>query len=311
MWFHDLPRDGSASSPDSSTRFEPPLTRASSGDDTLPRQISAFPSCLTLFSLSALISCSGGSPYTASPSPASTSTPKAATNVYVIQNPTNFGVGSGTILQFSATATGTASPVSTVAAPTGASFNGIATDSTGNLYVSTSTPTSEDIREYAAGATTASRILPGTATTKIGAVDGIAASASGEIFAAEDSGGIAAFGTAATGDVAPARYILGASQTGGGLSTVIVANAIAADSSDNLYIANKGALGLMPIVVFGPTATGNVAPIRVIGGPLTTIGVVGGIATDSTGNLYVSSNTLVGKASSAIFLFSLPPQPEM
>lgn len=260
----------------------------------MPQQASAVRSLILLSGLFALISCSGGSYTSPTVTPTPTPTPKAATNVYVIQNPTNFGVGSGTILQFSATASGSASPLSTLTAPTGSSFNAVATDGVGNLYVGTSSPKSEDIREYAPGTTTAIRTLPGTTTTKIGAVDAIAVSAGGEIFAAEDSGGVAAFGTTATGDVSPARYILGASQTGGGLSTLIVANSVAADSSDNLYISNVGAAGLMPIAVFGPTATGNVAPIRVIGGPLTTIGAVGGLATDSAGNLYVSNNTLVG-----------------
>lgn len=44
------------------------------------------------------------------------------TSVYVIQNPTTFGTGSGTILQFSATATGSASPMSTITAPANTSF---------------------------------------------------------------------------------------------------------------------------------------------------------------------------------------------
>lgn len=271
----------------------------------MTRPISALLCWITLFSLSALLSCSGGSSTTNS-SPSPTPTPKAATGIYVIQDPANFGVGSGAILQFSATATGNASPVRTIVAPTGASFNAVAADTSGNIYASTRTITTEDIREYPAGASTASRTLPGTSTTKIGAVDGIAVSATGEIFVAEDSGGIAAFSAAASGDVAPARYILGASQTGGGLSTVIVADAIAADSADNLYIVNLGAPGLTPIVVFGPTATGNVAPIRSIGGSLTGIGAIGGIATDSAGSLYVTSNTAVGKTVTGKILVFAP-----
>ncbi|GAC1419890.1 MAG: hypothetical protein NVSMB62_13190 [Acidobacteriaceae bacterium] len=269
----------------------------------MPQPVSAFRDLLVLASLTALISCSSSGSYSGqSTSTVTTVTPKAATNVYVIQNPTNFGVGSGAILQFSATATGNVTPGNTIAAPTGASFNAIATDGTGNLYVSTSSPKSEDVREYAAGSTTASRILPGTTTTRIGAVDSIAVSATGEIFVAEDSGGVAAFGAASTGDVAPARYILGSSQTGGGLSTIVVANSIAADSSNNLYISNIGAPGLTPIIVFGSTATGNVAPVRAIGGPLTTLGAVGGLATDASSNLYVSSNTIVGKTVSGKIL---------
>lgn len=223
----------------------------------------------------------------------------AMTSVYVIQNPAPLSAGSGTILQFSATATGSVAPVSTITAPANTSFNSLATDGSGNIYAATHLASGEDVRVYTAGAkgsATPVRILPGNATTQIGAVDGLAASAGGEIFVAEDSGGVAAFSATANGNVAPSRYILGDSQTGGSLSTVLIANAVAADSSDNLYILNLGIGPGLPIVVFGPTATGNVAPIRSIGGAMTmtTVGSLGGITTDSTGNLYVTNNTSTG-----------------
>ena len=138
--------------------------------------------------------CGGGSSYTAGPWPTSTPTEEDATSVYVIQHPSTFGVSSRITFQFSATATGSASPVTTITASTGAFFNGLATDGKRNFYVSTRAGLSEDIRVYAAGATTPPRILPGTTTTKIGAVDGIAARACGEILVGQNSGGIAAFG---------------------------------------------------------------------------------------------------------------------
>ena len=233
----------------------------------------------------------GSGQQTVTPTPA----PAAVVSVYVIQNPATFGSGPGAVLQFPAASTGSVSATATITATTNASFGYLATDATGNLYVSSDTATTGDIREYAAGATgtaTPLRTLPANATTQIGAVQGLAASGTGEIFVSEDSGGVAAFSPSSNGSVAPARYILGAVQTGGGLSTLISANDVAADSSDNLYVANQGAPGLMPIVVFGPTATGNVAPLRSIGGSLTTISGVGGLTTDSAGNLYVTSVTV-------------------
>ena len=231
-----------------------------------------------------------------------------ATHVYVIQNPVTYGSGPGTVLQFLATSTGTVSATGTITAATNASFSYLATDGTGNLYVGASSAAAADIREYAAGATgtaTPIRTLPANVTTQIGAVQGVATSSTGEIFVSEDSGGVAAFSASANGSVAPSRYILGAVQTGGGLSTLISANDVAADSSDNLYVANQGAPGLMPIVVFGPTATGNVAPLRSIGGALTTIGGVDGLTTDSAGNLYVTTDVVTISGGAATYTGSI------
>jgi hypothetical protein len=54
---------------------------------------------------------------------------------------------------------------------------------------------------------------------------------------------------------------------------------------------NEGAPGLMPICVFAPTDNGNVAPTRTIGGANTMIETMGGLATDSVGNFYISNTT--------------------
>ena len=249
--------------------------------------------------------CGGGSNATpASPTattggtttPVTTPVSTAAASVYVIQDPTAYGAGTGSVLQFPAASTGSVSPTAMITAPTNTSFNSLAVDGTGNLYVTyNGALTSQGgLVEYAAGATASStpiRTLPETAVTGVTAVDGIAVSAGGEIFVAEDYGAVQAFSATATGNVAPTRRITGASETGGGLSTVIVADAVAADTADNLYVVNQGGPGLMPIVVFGPTATGNVAPTRTLGGALTTISGVSGLTTDSAGNLYLACTT--------------------
>jgi sugar lactone lactonase YvrE len=61
------------------------------------------------------------------------------------------------------------------------------------------------------------------------------------------------------------------------------------DGADNLYMSNNSAT---PIVVFGPTDTGTVVPVRALGGQLTMLtgrsfGVYS-MAIDTAGNLYVS-----------------------
>jgi hypothetical protein len=213
-------------------------------------------------------------------------------------------------LQFSSTATGAATPKSTITAPADTSFGSLATDGSGNIYVTANSPTSLDVREYSAGSTgsaTPMRLLPGNSTTMLSAPDGIDADATGEIFVSEDTGGVATYSKAANGSVAPDSYILGAAQTGGGLSTLIEANAIAVDGSENLYIMNQGAPNLMPICVFSPGASGNVAPTRSIGGANTTIDSMGGVATDSVGNLYVTSTTVQSDVTSTGSILEFAP----
>lgn len=229
-------------------------------------------------------------------------------HVYVIQNPATFGSGSGAILEFPATSSGSVSPSSTITAPANTWFDYVATDGSGNVYAGTQGMTTNDVREYAvgsSGAATPVRMLPEDVTTKVGALQGLVASASGEIFISEDSGAVASFSTTANGSVAPAQYILGADQQGGGLSTLVSANDVAVDGSGDLYVANEGAPGLMPIVVFGPTATGNVAPLRSLGGALTTIDGVTGLTTDAAGNLYVASETAAITGNAPVYTGSI------
>ena len=220
------------------------------------------------------------------------------TKVYVIQNPATFGSGAGTILQFSAAASGIVSPTGTISAPANTSFNSLASDGTGNIYSSYYGPgVPGGVVEYAAGATGSPapiRSLPSNSTTGVTAVDGLVTSTSGEIFVGEDYGGIQAFSATATGSVPPSRRILGAYENGGGLSTIGVANSVAVDTSNNLYVVNQGYIGGQPLLVFGPAATGNVAPLYSIGGSLTGLTVATAVTTDSSGNIYVTTGSSSG-----------------
>ena len=140
------------------------------------------------------------------------------------------------------------------------------------------------------------RSLPVGPGTEIAAVEDVMASTKREIFVS-DGKGIAVFSQTADGDDDPVRYIQGTTQRADGSSTAIIPGFITVDSSDNLYVQN---LADSSIVVFGPTDTGNVNPARTISGPLTNLfgtggpvpggggpGQIFGMATDTTGNLYV------------------------
>jgi hypothetical protein len=210
----------------------------------------------------------------------------AATSVYVVQN-TNTG---GSILEFSATASGSVSPTNSIT--TGLPLSQIATDQAGNIYVYTF----EDIREYAVGATGSAKpiraIVAGT-TSGIYEVDGLAVSPTGAIVVGQDGGDVDEWSATQNGDVAPVRYIPSFAQTGGSLSPIQVANQVAVDGSDNIYVANLGADSTLPggpsIVIFGPTQNGNVAPGQSFGNYSTLF--PGGVTTDSAGNIYVTSYT--------------------
>ena len=81
---------------------------------------------------------------------------------------------------------------------------------------------------------------------------------------------------------------------------------LATDSAGNLYVTSAtGSLSGQTvtytgtILVFGPGASGNVAPIRTIAGSATGLTRVSGIKVDAVGNIYVLTSTSSGMLSSA------------
>jgi hypothetical protein len=69
---------------------------------------------------------------------------------------------------------------------------------------------------------------------------------------------------------------------------------IAVDSTGNVYVSSTSGSG-GSIVVFAPTATGDIAPIRTIQGALTQLGALGGIQVDAVGNIFVVSTDIHGE----------------
>jgi hypothetical protein len=218
-----------------------------------------------------------------------TSSTGAAQTVYVVQQPAS---ATGSILEFSATASGSISPTATITP--GLVLSQVCTDQAGDIYIATK----QGINEYSASTTgtpTSASILrsiPTGSTTGIYGIDGMAVSLTGEIVIGQDGGDTDEWSATQTGNVAPERSIPGYSQIANSLSPVIVANQVAIDASDNLYIAPLGAPPLPPaVVIYGSTATGNVAPARTVEGT----GVVSGVTVDSAGNIYTTGeNCTVG-----------------
>ncbi len=224
-----------------------------------------------------------------------------STGVYVIQNTPASGAttaASGTILQFSTSATGATTPVSTIANLNVTSLAFLAVDGTGDIYTSaTEGTTSTSLLEFPVDSSNnaqPSRSIPFNTTTGLTAASSLAVDATGNLYAANTTGGVSEFVSTATGSVAPTRTVT--------LTSAAGPQATAVDPSGNLYLATAtptNSTPIAPIEVFAPNGT---APIRTLSGALTTlaIGTPQGLATDTAGNLYVS-NVVAGVSSILVF----------
>lgn len=206
--------------------------------------------------------------------------PYTGASVYLISSVTS-GASTSLILAYPSGTTSTPTATNSISLPAGSGTIGeyLALDPAANIYVATTT----DVREYAAGATgsaTPTRVLPLNATTTLSNTPtGIAADASGNIYVSESGIGVAVFSGSATGSVAPTRFISGAN------TTLVDPFQLAVDGSGNLYVMNFIANGQLDIVVFAPTANGNVAPIRTLN-----VNVIG-FTVNSAGNIYAATQS--------------------
>ncbi len=211
-----------------------------------------------------------------------TANPGAAERIYVVQQPST---GAGTILEFAGGASGAVSPAATIAP--GAPVEQVATDSFGNIYAFAG-----NIVEYASGASgspTPIRQITTSTASRICCVDGLAVSPAGKIVIGQDDGEVDEWSATDTGLVAPERVILGQLELGGGLSPVIVANLVAVNSADDIYVGAANAPGTPGVVTFNSTATGNTAASGTIGPD----GLILGLALDSEGNIYATTETCI------------------
>jgi hypothetical protein len=218
-----------------------------------------------------------------------TPTVLSAKLIYLAQDTPNGTSQPAQILLYPTGAPPSPTPLNIITLPGITTIGPIAADSSGNLYVATTT----DVREYAAGATGAAtpiRLIPDNATTTIAPatglsinVVGLAVDSTGSIYVSESQGGVAIFSSAANGSVAPTRYI-----PSGSLTTLIQPSSIGVDGFGNLYVSNSlgdvplpsGGSPYISVLVFGSTANGNVAPSRVLNQSCPGLGV------DATGNVY-------------------------
>jgi hypothetical protein len=224
---------------------------------------------------------------------------------------------SSSIMQFSSDSNGSVSPSSTVKGPAGVSFEGLAVDATGNLYVggllSGNNPATQgqlEILVYAPGSNgmvNPTRTITGTATGLEGftqnSISGLAVDSSANVYVSSGlikgglvNPGISVFPSTANGDVAPSNVI-----TMANIGTFTMGQ-IAVDSAGNVYVAATDPLAPGAILIFAANSTGTVPPTNSITGSATMLDGIEGVAVDSEGNIYVSN--VDGAGVFSIFEFS-------
>ena len=264
---------------------------------------------LITLTLLALTAC-GGSTRSSVGAPA----PAIVASIYGANAPT--GVGVLTVLSTGAIASSSTIPVPELANP-GTLVVGIAVDALGEIFVTeqltvsnsgtlgTSAPPTGAILVFAPGAGAAAvpiRTISG-ASTLLTTPQFLTVDAAGDLYVAQGSGDVLEFNAGASGNVAPVRTVKGffGKKTGVGF-----VHGMGVDLGGNLYLMN-GAAGnaINNILVFSPTQSGDVAPIRTIAGSATLLAAntLGG-SFDAAGNLYVVTGAEISRASTAILEFA-------
>jgi hypothetical protein len=224
-------------------------------------------------------------------------------------------IGLPEVLVYAAGASGTATVARTIVS--GLDFNipapsitfgtpsSMTVDSTGNLYVmSNGVGIVTEYSPTASGTAVPLRILQGT-LTQIGITPvGIATGKAGNLYVATYSltvpGQIVVFDSTANGNVPPARVIAGSNT---GLNTLY---GMDTDASGNLYVItlSQDATTVGTIEEFGPAATGNATPIRIISGSNTGMVLIAGLHVDAVGNIYFSGTSSPTSSEPHIAAFS-------
>jgi hypothetical protein len=213
----------------------------------------------------------------------------AAGNIYVTA--INTSTSAPEILVYDASATGAATPTRTITSPSLIFPIGLTVDSAGSIYVAdvpfyNNLSTASSIFVFAPqanGSSTPTRTIAGTATLLDQPLS-LAVDTTGNLYVSDlNKPGITVFSSTATGNVAPARNISG-SATG----LIYGANGIALDTGNNIYVSSADATGNYGAVAeFAATSSGNVAPIKTVGGAqLGATQGLGGVQVDSVGNIY-------------------------
>ena len=221
--------------------------------------------------------------------------PTGAKNVYAIE----FGTDTTSVVVFSASATGTTTPASTLILPSNFLAEALAIGPQGQIYVAGRQISNGNyelygtILEYPAGSSgsatpsvTLNGSTAGTATFTY--AYGIAVNSAGTLFLSSADGSIEAFASGFTATSAPTQYL-----TWGKTNFLSTGNSIGVDNAGDVFYTDLGNGGGTKSVidVFAAGTTGATAPVRRITGTNTTSFYYDGfaeIAVDGAGDLFVA-----------------------
>jgi hypothetical protein len=176
----------------------------------------------------------------------------------------------------------------------------------GNLYVTN--PATNSITVYPSSASGSPNpiITISGSSTQLDDPVAIALDSAGNIYVANQGSpegnpdSITVYSAGSNGDVAPTAVITG-SNTG-----LNFPSALTLDLYGAIYVANEGssAGALDSITVYSPGSNGNATPALVISGSSTGLASPGGIAVDSSQNIYATSLGVEGNGSVSVLIFA-------
>lgn len=246
--------------------------------------------------LGAMVGLTGCGESTAVPSGTGSGSGTTLAAIIYGTNPT-VGVGELSVLANGSISATNSIGVPGLATPSGPFLQGIAVDSTGEIFVgerlTSGTSQTGAVMVFAAGAGASAnpvRTIVGT-NTQLKTPSILTVDAAGDVYVAQLlPGDVLEFAAGASGNVAPVRTLKGSGAANTGIGGVL---GMGVDANGNLYVAND--IGnINNILVFGPTSNGDVAPIRTIEGNATVmIGNTLGVAVDAAGNIYVSTESII------------------
>ena len=177
-------------------------------------------------------------------------------------------------------------------------LQGIALDTQGEMFVGELPPSGASssplgavlvFAPKAVPTSTPVRIIKGS-NTALFLPTSLAVDPVGNLYVSSPGQDIIVFAPGADGNATPVRRLTAPFSKNTGITAV---NSMCVDSSGNLYITNELDHGALNILVFGPTQSGDVAPMRTISGTATLLGgnTFGGVF-DASGNLYVTTESV-------------------
>jgi hypothetical protein len=241
-------------------------------------------SAACLIALAGIAGCSGaGNSAAGSGGTGGSGSEIPAQLIYVTQSTTS-GYVIDTILAFAAGANGSVAPEATIALPAGMYVQCVATDSSGNIYVSGFLASAAAVVEiYSPGASGAPTPVRTITTPFANAPTAMAIDSSGELYTLNGTEQLSVYSSTASGNAVPIRSISGMQ------TDMVFPLALAIDTADNIYVSqyqNSPTQG--GILFFAAGASGNVAPTRAINFPVGDS--IESVAVDGKGNVYATDD---------------------